>query len=66
MPQLFRGALAVKHPKLKTDEADAIWEELKDKEKLIAKLIVIYRDVVNTLFNAPEEDEKNATWETNW
>lgn len=68
IPQLFRGSLVAKHPKMMTDEADGLWETLKNKEKLVAALIAIYRDVVNSLFSAPEDedDEKNATWETNW
>ncbi|MBP3370842.1 MAG: DUF5055 domain-containing protein [Clostridia bacterium] len=66
VPQLFRGSLVCNHPKMTTDEADRMWEGLVNKEKLVATLILIYRDVVNTLFEAPEDEEKNATWETNW
>lgn len=67
VPMLFRGSLVAKNPKMPVAEADALWAQIKKKDQLVLRLSVIYKDVVESLFADPEEDdEKNATWETNF
>jgi hypothetical protein len=66
-PKLVAGAFKCHHKKV--DEAtafDKIYASITNKEAFIEKLIEMYGDTLNTLFEEPEESEKNAEWKANF
>lgn len=66
-PLLIRGAFKCHHRKMKEDEIDKIYSALRNKDAFIEKLAEMYADTVNSLFDEPEEDEKNAVdWKANF
>ncbi len=67
VPDLFAGAFLANHPQLKRDKIDKIFESLTGRTKLIAALIEMYNDTIETLLDTNEDDEgKNANWTPNW
>ena len=62
LPSLFAGAFLAHHRKIKAGVISKIFEHMKDKEGLIAKLGEMYAEPLETLFDEPEDDEGNATW----
>lgn len=65
IPMLFTGAFAQYHRGVKRDLIDEIFEKLPNKDKLIAALVEAYIETGNSLFDEPEGDEGNVTWEQN-
>lgn len=65
LPALFAGAFAAHH-RIKREEIDRIFGKLRDKDGLFAKLVEMYNSTLDTLFDEPDEDEGNATWEATW
>ena len=45
---------------------DEIYDNLPDKEGLMQKLMEMYTDQVESLFDEPEKSEKNAVWGANF
>ena len=65
VPDLFAGAFLSKHPQMKREKIDKIYDNLNGKQRLIAALIEMYNDTVETLLG-DEEDAGNANWTPNW
>lgn len=60
--RLYVGAFRANHPELTDEEIFEIIGNLKNKKDLIRKLIEMYADTVNTLY----DDEGNVEWGANW
>ena len=65
VPDLFAGAFLANHSQIKREKIDKIYDNLKGKQKLIAALIEMYNDTVETLLG-DEDDEGNSNWTPNW
>lgn len=63
IPELFHGAFQIKQQGITREQTEKILEGVANKEALIMKLIEMYQEPVDTLFNEPKEEAKNATWE---
>jgi hypothetical protein len=51
-------------PKIKQEEADAVWEAIVGKEELVPKMIEMWANAQDSLMQEPEgDDAKKATWE---
>ena len=66
LPTLFTGAFLAHHRWIKQDVIDKIYGKLTDKQDLMEKLIDMYTESVETLFEEPVESEKNVKWEANF
>ena len=66
VPALFRGAFLANHKWIKDDLKDKIYEHMPMKQDLIAKLLEMYAEVINEMFDEPEDDEKKVTWDSNF
>ena len=64
IPLLIQGAFLAHHRRIKDETMNAIIKRLAGKEELIAKLVEMYADTTQTLFDDP--DEGNLEWEANW
>lgn len=67
-PVLFEGAFLAHHRyAIRTQGLmEKIYKSLPDKQELMKKLIQMYGDTVDSLFDDPEPSEKNASWEANF
>lgn len=66
-PVLFQGAFKCHHKRIKPDVTNRIYSKIPQKDEFIDKLAEMYADTVNTLFDEPEEDEKNvAGWKASF
>ena len=66
IPLLYEGAFWAHHRMKNNEVIWKIYEKIGKKEDFARKLAEMYADAAETLFDEPEEDEKNAVWETNW
>lgn len=66
LPLLFWGAFQMHHKGMTQDTTDQMLENFKDKEKLYEKLSEMYVDPINVLFDEPEDDEGNVSWDPSW
>ena len=66
LPTLFKGAFLAHCSYLKDDVLNDIYETLGNKKDFMEKLIDMYNEPVETLFDEPQPSEKNAQWEANW
>lgn len=66
LPTLFAGSFLARNKWVKQDTIDKIYEKLTDKEGLMQKLIEMYTEQVEALFDEPEPSEKNAVWGANF
>lgn len=67
IPMLFRGAFMVHHRNIKDDLVNKIYDDLVNKEELISKLMEMYSEPINAMFEEPEEEsEKKVAWEANY
>lgn len=66
LPILFEGAFQAHHKRLKTELVEEIYKEMKDKGGLMEKLIEMYSEPVDTLFEEPSPSEKNVQWEASF
>ena len=64
IPLLIQGAFLAHHRRIKDETMNAIIKRLAGKDELIAKLVEMYADTTQTLFDDP--DEGNLEWEANW
>lgn len=61
---LFTGAFAARHRKTKRKVISEIYEHLNNKGDLIAALVELYSETLETLTDtAAVDDGKNVTWE---
>lgn len=66
-PLLFAGSFLAHHRWVKQDLIDEIFEEIPNKEQFMDKLIEMYAEPIEALFDEPQGDsEKNAQWEVNF
>ena len=65
-PTLFAGSFLARNKWIKQDTIDKIYEKLANKEELMDKLIEMYVEQVEALFDEPEPSEKNAVWGANF
>ena len=66
IPELFAGAFYANHRWTKREVIDEIFEHLKGKGELIAKLVEMYNEPMAALVEDPEDDEGNASWTAAW
>ena len=66
LPTLFSGAFLANNRWIKQEAIDEIYDNLPDKEGLMQKLMEMYTDQVESLFDEPEKSEKNAVWGANF
>ena len=59
----WQGAFAAYNKNIKRSLMDEIYDNIRDKEGLIAALCEMYAEAINALTDEPEEDKGNATWE---
>lgn len=63
-PVLFYGAFLKYQPRMKEEDAMALLGKIKDMSGLSRKLIELYQEPAEAMFNEPAEDDPNAgTWE---
>lgn len=63
IPMFWQGAFAAYNKNIKRNLIDEIYDNIRDKQGLIAALCEMYAEAINTLTDEPEEDKGNATWE---
>ena len=63
IPMFWQGAFAAYNKNIKRALMDEIYDNIRDKEGLIAALCDMYAEAINALTDEPEEDKGNATWE---
>lgn len=63
LPLMFSGTFIMHHRFIKQELIDEIFATLKDKTALSTALIEMISEAYNSLFDEPEESEKNASWE---
>lgn len=66
LPKLFEGAFLAHERWARTDIINKIYESIPNKEDFMTKLVEMYAEPVEALFDEPEESEKNAQWEANF
>lgn len=68
LPLLFQGSFLAHHTYALRQKGlvDKIFENIPDKQALMFKLIEMYGDSVDSLFDEPEPSEKNAQWEADF
>lgn len=60
VPLLFRMSFAMKHPRVKNEKIDEIYEKIGDKTKLLTELVDSYRATYETLLGIGDEDDEDA------
>ena len=65
-PLLFAGAFKCHHKGIKKDTVERIYKRMPNKEELAESLMTMYNAALDTLFEEPEENEKNVEWKTNF
>ena len=65
IPMLFYYAFAKYHRGIKRNLVDEIYKVMPKKSDLIKALVELYLETGNSLFDEPEGDEGNLTWEQN-
>lgn len=66
LPKLFNGAFLAHHPFVKKDLTDEIFEKMKNKEDLLARLAEMYSEPIVALMEEPEVNEGNVDWGASW
>lgn len=59
----FAGAFLKNHRKTNQTLIEEIYSKCPDKRKLVETLVTMIRETYDALFDDPEGDEGNATWE---
>lgn len=62
LPDLFAGAFIAHHPFVKRKTINEIFEHIGSKTELIAKLVEMYNEPLQTLLEDNEEAEGNVEW----
>lgn len=65
-PMLFSGAFKCHHKRMKTEDINRIYKSLTNKEDLIQKLVDMYNEALDSLFEEPDENAKNVQWKANF
>lgn len=64
IPDLFAGAFLSKHPQVKREKIDAIYEAVNGKQMLIRALTDMYNDTIESLID--DDEEGNCNWTPNF
>lgn len=60
---LYRSAFKMNHPTLSDDKIDEVWKGVRGKQKLIAKLVEMYGNTIQSVLSDEEEiEEGNENW----
>lgn len=59
----FTGAFMKNHRKVSQDTINEIYKQCHDKETLMKTLLKMMQESYDSLFEEPETDEGNVTWE---
>lgn len=65
-PILFEGAFKCHHKRVDKETIDRIYKAMPKKDELLEALGAMYGDVLESLFEEPEDSEKNVEWKTNF
>lgn len=65
LPALFAGAFIAKHPGIKQERINKIYDQMTDKRSLIAALSTMYNETIETLLET-RDDAGNVAWTPNW
>ena len=65
-PLLFWGAFQKNHKGTPQETTDEIWKCLSNRESLMNKLITMYGETIDSLFEEPDENEGNVSWDPSW
>lgn len=60
IPDLFAGAFLSKHPNVKREKIDKIYEAMNGKQRLIRALTDMYNDTIESLLD--DANEGNCDW----
>lgn len=60
---VFSASFIKNHPKIKQTVIDEIYKKCPDKSGLVASLSSMIAECYESLFEEPDNDEGNATWE---
>jgi len=66
LPLLFWGAFQAHHKGITQDITDKMLEHFTNKDVLFEKLSEMYVEPASVLFDEPEEDEGNVSWDPSW
>ena len=66
LPMLFWGAFQMHHKGITKDTTDEMLKHFSNKEGLFEKLSEMYVEPANTLFEEPDENEGNVSWDPSW
>lgn len=64
IPNLFAGAFLSKHPQMKREKIDELYEAFGDKQLLVRALVDMYSETIEGLLD--ESDAGNVTWTPNF
>lgn len=64
LPELFAGAFQTNHPNASRKTINAIFDKLPNKHDLVGKLIELYNEPVEALFEEPEDG--GIEWTASW
>lgn len=59
----FEGAFIKNHRKTKSELITEIYNQCKNKDKLITAIVTMIQETYEAFFEEPEGDEGNAEWE---
>ena len=65
LPQLFAGAFAMHHPRMKEEKINAIYKALTDKDELFTALVECYNAPLDAMLEEPTEESKKVKWKKN-
>ncbi len=63
---LFYYAFRMHHRKLNKEKIEEIYNHFTEKEALAEALATMYNSALDTLFDEPEDNEKNVKWKQNF
>lgn len=71
IPELFAGAFLANHRFVKRELINSIYDEIRNKDELLSKLIDMYQEPILTLMGTDDseessDDEGNAIWEASF
>ena len=61
--KLFHGAFIANHSEVSEELIDEMYGLFSDKKGLFVALSKMYAEVINSLYDEPEQGQKNITWE---
>lgn len=62
LPALFEGAFLANHRNVRRDKIDEIFDNMTEKDKLLAVLLEMYNEPIENLLAEPKKSAKNIKW----